>query len=501
MKPLFLIIAFLLALAGLFTYLSYPDVRTDRKVLYWVTDPNPIRARQVEGFDRWQISQGMVNESGEPGIELRTDSGNWGMTKTMIQGISGVGADVLELRSGFELRYIHAMGFLTDLSESAAGMGFDLSQTYASIEPEITVAGRQFSFPCNVYVSLYWVNRQMLEMHGQPLPPRRWTLEQFERMGKAFVEAANPPGQRQTYFYAADVDLQMTYRSLGLSMFNETMTRCTLNDERFVRCLQLIHKWTFEDQIIPSQADRMAFDTRSGYGGARLQLLNRGNYAMVRFSRQALIQLRKFSAERVARGEPPMQWAISEPPHGGFPNTLISTRAAGLYAGSGEPALAKRFLAYLASEDYNMLVVRDADALPPNPKYAQHPEFLRPADYPNEWGLHEIFAESAQNIGIGGVYSPFVLERTAQRIMSDAVEGFMNGLISAEEAARQAAERTNLEIQRTISETPALKPSYDTLLKRQEEIDRLKEAGELIPLDLIDNPFHRRYYVSKGWAE
>jgi len=29
----------------------------------------------------------------------------------------------------------------------------------------------------------------------------------------------------------------------------------------------------------------------------------------------------------------------------------------------------------------------------------------------------------------------------------------------------------------------------------------LRAAGELVPIELITNPFHRRYYVVQGWAK
>ncbi len=51
-------------------------------------------------------------------------------------------------------------------------------------------------------------------------------------------------------------------------------------------------------------------------------------------------------------------------------------------------------------EDYNMQIVRDGDALPPNPKYVETDAFKRPPDYPNEWGCHEVHSEAAQTIAI-----------------------------------------------------------------------------------------------------
>jgi hypothetical protein len=242
-------------------------------------------------------------------------------------------------------------------------------------------------------------------------------------------------------------------------------------------------------------------------------LFNSGSYAMFQMGRYALIQLRQFGD---------LDLSVSRLPHGGYPNAWAETRGAVVYAGSRHKDLAVLFLAYLASEDYNMQIVADADAHPPNPVYADTPEFKRPAAHPNEWGLHERFSQTLRSISIPSTFSRFVLPRVAIRIMDKQREEFEVGRITAEEAARRTGEGIAAEIRRRLREEPGLRPSYDKLLKRQEridrmvavrrEIDRLTAAGEPVPRDLSDraekipidwlsNAFYRRYYADKGWAE
>jgi len=486
MKYVFLIILTLLLAASVGTALIAPDAGSDVPVIYWVTDPNPARGEQIAKFHRW------LEKHGHPRMELRLDTANRDVAKMIIQGVSGVGGDIMDIWTGSGMRYFHEVGLLTDVTEWAKELGFDPSYTYASMKPEITLRGRQYMFPCNVCAHHYWVNKATFEKHDRPLPPRRWDAETFEEQGKAFVEAANQAGERQRVFFANAVNAGVLRRSLGLSVFNETLTRCTLDDERNVRTLKLVYKWTYEDRILPSAADRESFATEAGYGGATLQLFNSGNYAMFWMGRYALIQLRKFGA---------LALSVSEPPHLGFPNTSTGTRAAAIYTGSKHKDLAKYFLAFLASEDYNMHVVEDADALPPNPKFTKTEEFVKPEDHPNERGCHEIFSESAQTIAIGGSYSPFVVPSVVNRIDREVNEGFMAGIYTAEETARLAAQRIDDEIERTLSENPKLKPLYDQLSERQQQIDQLRAQGKPVPIDWIENPFHRRYYEDKGWLE
>ncbi|MFW6060146.1 MAG: ABC transporter substrate-binding protein [Phycisphaeraceae bacterium] len=495
MKFLFVILGAALALAGLGTYLSYPNVQSDVPVLYWVTDPNPARREQIDLFHQWLVDQGLTDERGEPMMELRLDTNNTGMTKVLIQGVSGVGSDIVDIHANASMHFLERVGMLADVTEPAQRLGFSPAQTYATVEPMITVDGRQYTFPCNVFVRMQWVNEATFAQHDQPLPPRRWSFDEFERMGRQFVAAANEGRSRRTVFYTDDVKLTVMFRSLGLSVFNETLTRCTLDDERFAAALRRKYQWIHEDHILPSAAQRDSFATEAGYGGAKFQLFasddpDADQYAMMRSGRYALIQLRQF-------GE--MALTVVEPPHGGFPNAESGTRAAAVYAAGEHPELAHYFLAYLASEPYNMQIVRDGDALPPNPRYTETEAFRKPAAHPNEWGVHERFAKAIDEVGIGRVHSPFVLDSIVQRALQRAEENVMNQRSAPEAAGRAVASEINDEIQRTLAEQPDLKQRHERLRADQRRIERLRAAGEPVPAELIRNPFHQRYYRARGW--
>ncbi len=493
MKYLFVITAALLLLAGFGTWLSFPDSASEVPVIYWVTDPNPARELQVEGFHEWLIERGHVGEDGKPLVELKLDVSNADVSKKVIQSVSGVGGELMDLSGGEGLQLFKAMGVVADITEEAEQLGFASSATYPAVESEITVDGRQFMFPCNVYATQYWYNKATFEAHGQPLPPDRWTLEEFEQRGKAFVEAANEgrrPGDR--VFFVNVVDPQQVYRSLGLSTYNQTMTACDLDDPRYARTLTMIRKWRDEDRIIPSPDDVQSFDAAAGYGGLGPQLFARGNYAMMPSGRYMLIQFRRFGD---------LELGVTEPPHGGFPVTRIGTRAAAVYAGGAHPELASLFLAYLASEDYSMQIVHDADALPPNPAVTQTEAFLRPPDHPNEWGVHEKFARAINDIGIGGAYSRFILSSVVDRELTWFRDQFDEGHISAELAARQTADSVNRLIADNVRRNPALQAPFEKALALQRQIDERLESGQPIPRSWISNPFYLRYYEAQGMLE
>lgn len=489
MKYLFAAIAAVLIASSFAIYASFPSVASSVPVIYWVTDANPARVEQVRGFHQWLVENGHTAEDGGPAVKLVLDQGNRDTRKQIIQGVSGVAGDVMDISSS-QIPYFMEIGIIKDVSEAARELNFGPDQTYEAILPELIQDDGQYGFPCNVTAIMLWVNKASFERYDTPLPPKRWTWDEFEAIGKRFVQNANPPGQTRTHFFIPDIPARIMHRSLGLSVFDETLSRCTLDDPRFVRALQVKRKWMYEDRILPTAADQAGLPTESGYGGQNFQLFNRGNYAMVASGRYALIGFRQFGA---------LELGLAEPPHAGYPNTRTGARTASVYI-DGNTQAGELFLAYLASETYNMQIVRDADALPPNPKYAKVPEFSKPPSYPNEWGLHDMFFDAAQNIAYATVHSPYVLRADVVREANGAEDAHMvaSARLTAEQAANQVAGRVNAYIQRNISGNPPLAERYREARRRQAAIDARFEAGRPVPEHWIDNAFLLSYHRDQG---
>ena len=60
-----------LAGAGAATLLTEPDMASDVPVIYWSTDPNPARIKQVDQFHEWLVESGHTTMDGRPNVELR----------------------------------------------------------------------------------------------------------------------------------------------------------------------------------------------------------------------------------------------------------------------------------------------------------------------------------------------------------------------------------------------------------------------------------------------
>ncbi|MFZ2657959.1 MAG: ABC transporter substrate-binding protein [Victivallales bacterium] len=490
MKYVFLAIFCVLIIATIGTAMVNKQTSSGKPVIYWVTDNNPARALQISTFQSW------MKKKGYPDCELRLDTANRDVSKQIIQSVSGVGGDVMDCgSSGGDVMYFAEMGVMEDVTEDAKKLGFDPSKTYPSLEDDLKVGDKQYIFPCNVSAGLYFVNCAIFKKLGLEPPPMRWDIAEFERRGREFSEVANKGLERREYFIASGVDTIPLMRSFGNDVFNETLTGSKMTGEGhdgYARALALNKKWIDVDHILPSAAEVASFATDSGYGGVGFQLFFKGNFAMISTGRFALIQFRQFGK---------MDLDAVEYPNGGYSNTTIATRAALVYKGGERKDLAKYFLAYLASEDYNMNIVNDADALPPNPEYTKCEEYLHPKDYPNEWEVHKKFAQDAVDISIVFTKSPFVANNRVYSYMSDSGQAVFSGKLTPEEAVKLCETRINEEIDRTLLEKPKLKPEYDRQVELQKKIEEYRKAGRKIPRVWISNPFHKKYYKDMGWLE
>jgi multiple sugar transport system substrate-binding protein len=493
MGRIFGVIFLLLIAASAGIYFYIPDLRSQRPVLYWVTNTYPQQRDQVQEFYRWLIANGHTTPDGRPCMELRIDSDNDDFSKILIQGISGDCGDIVE-QSSFGLQILHQAGMLEDVTDAAKAHGFDVSHTYPALRAEMVYDGRQYSFPRQVYGFVYVANDETFRKYGMTPPPMRWNLDEFEKIGKQFVEAANPPGKRRSVFFANEVRDEFLWRSFGLSIFNERMTRCTLDDPRFAQTLTLIHKWTFDDHLFPTAADLQSVATKSEtqFGDSRIQMFVDGEYAMVFIGRHGLPLIRP-------HGKIPM--SVSEPPNGGFPNTSADGTEVAVYAGSKHPELAELFLQYIASKEFSDAISVSADAVPPNPAATQTAAYLRPAAYPNEWGMHEKFSQVINDIGIGEESSPYVLTLSVYLAELDAREAFMGGLCTAQQAGERVAQHVNAELARNLEDNPELREEYAKDVALQARIDKLRTEGKKVPLAWISNPFYRKYYQAMGWAD
>ncbi|MHC4716177.1 MAG: ABC transporter substrate-binding protein, partial [Planctomycetota bacterium] len=381
------------------------------------------------------------------------------------------------------------LGDLTDLANDPE-YGFGVDKTYAAVREEICVDGRQYTFPCNVTGWPLVVNRGLLEREGLPLPRYDWNWDEFLAWCKA-VRKVDEKG-RATRFAIMPFGAEHLWAGNGASIFNETMTRCVLDEPAAIEATRFYFDLMFTHRVMPTPVDEVAA-TEGGWG-SRIKWLGNEQAVAHQVGRWCLVTLRKdykgFKAD------------VALLPHKVMPMQPVTSRSAGINAAAANPRLIARFQQYLASAAYNNLIVHDADALPPNAALidpAREPfntAFFRPPEYPDEWGrdysIHDKFRRAVTDHGVGREYSPFILPPIVDREVRHWQEGIANKVLSVDEGMRKLTEKINRELKRAVQRDPTLQEKYDRALALQERIDRRKAAGEPVPLEWIANPVIRR---------
>ncbi len=457
-------------------------------MVHWVIQSDPIRGEQIEKFTKW------MEENDYPEMDLRLDARAIKQhVKNVVQGVSGVAADIIDCYTG-EINLYESVGMLEDLTDMAKEMGFDASLTYPAIRPALIIDGKQYGFPRNIGLRFYWVNLEAFEKVGIEPPPESWSFEEFERIGKAFVQASNTLGEHQTVYFGSTQSVDdriVMMRSMGVDRYNETLTDSNFDHPLYQEISELSCKWVNHDRILPTKKDLEALSSQTGATRVIFQQFAHGHFGLIVAGRWGLMHFRAIGPDKLS---------ISELPTNGFRNTLISYGASTIYKGSKHKKEAAYFLKYMASEAYNMSIVENTDALPPIPQYTETEEFLRPTEYPNEWGLHGQIRDMGMEIAIAYSMSPFILPATVGRIEKNGFDKLLAGRLSAEDALKGVADEVRQVIVRNAHESAKRLERYQNGLRDQKEIERLRSEGKLVPLHLIQNPFYRKYYVLKGWS-
>ncbi|MDR0932272.1 MAG: extracellular solute-binding protein, partial [Victivallales bacterium] len=238
MKKIFLIVLFLLIAAMVYTELSQYENAPPYPVLSWKTGICPERYVQVELFRQWLKKEGYVDKDGNPLFDIKLEAES--IQSTMIQAVSGVGADILDR---VPTEAYAAMGILEDITDFANANGMGVADTYPAVESLVCLNGRQYSYPCNLAVYVLWSNVKLFRKLGMEVPPKTWTPEEFERIGKEFTKRANKGLDRQKVFFCTWTPMvNQIARSRGKDVYNETLTAANVDNQVFADALKLHYK-------------------------------------------------------------------------------------------------------------------------------------------------------------------------------------------------------------------------------------------------------------------
>ncbi len=490
MRNLFLIVAALLCLAAVITYLTQAE-QEGKTTIVWTAGLSDDRMEQVAAFHEWMKKTGRVDKNGEPLFTVRLEAAD--NQSTLIQAVSGMAGDLID---HVPVKRFAPMGVLEDITDFARENGLDPGSNYGAAGELLMYDGRQYAYACNLAAPALLCNVDLFRKYGMEPPPEEWTPEEFERIGCEYIRRANAGKSRQEAFFAGAMPgvILPLARSMGSDMFNETLTAPTLTDPAFEKALTIYHRWVEELHLIPTAAEIASESTeQSSVNGASTPQLISGRYAMIPTGRYVNMDLRRFKVD-------PVTLSFSQFPEYDFKNLVFISRNTAIYKGSKHKEYAKIFLLFLASREYNELLIRSSDGLPPNPRWAENnPEYHNPRGRENEGNLHTNELKWARTIALPESLSPYY--PLAEDKVLYAYERVAGGLSTPAEALKLGNNAIIHSIRETVADVATLQERYKEDCELQKKIDQYKAAGKKIPAKWIKNPFHLRYYREKNMLE
>lgn len=415
-------------------------VRPGVTVLRWATDPNPARKIQSALFAK-----------GNPGLDVEVDPGLGGdQTKLIVQCATGTGPDIIDTDLGGMQTLVRA-GILLDLTPHARKMGFSPDRTYPALADALTVDGRQYAFPDNVWANAIVYNKRIFDDHGVPYPRADWTYEDFVAAGKKirFTKGKSGTTHLAVANWYSTWFVQDLLAGCGARYFSDDGLHCRLGEPAAIEAMQRFHDLMHVQRVLPSAAELANLSAQGGWGSFGLTTFFDERAAMISIGRWLLVQLGNYPHLKGVLGAAPLPRSGRRPSRG-----MGGTRCAGINAKGRHATEALAFLAYLASAPYNALIAKDGDSLPPNPHVARSGRDLVNAWAPDP-AFHQVFIgamERARSVD----YSPYVDPNLVIRWLDERVGKVENKLLTPADAMRGLAAEVDAEIARNLARRPDL---------------------------------------------
>ncbi|MBT4500510.1 MAG: extracellular solute-binding protein [Gemmatimonadetes bacterium] len=422
-----------------------------RTTIYWSTDPNPARVKQIATFEEMH-----------PDIEVLLEKQD--ATKIIVRCATGTGPDVIDVYDAFQLLTRVEAGILTDLTPFAEEMGFGLGNTYPSLREALTVEGRQYRYPDNVWAMAVIYNEKILEDHGAPIPSQDWTWEEFIEITLAVRN--NPSKSGEKHIPVANWSSDILFRDMlvghGGTLFSTDGLTSALDAPEAIATMELFRDLALVHDIMPTSAEAVNLSSQGGWGAGGIAWFFNRQAAIIFIGRWGIVRIPAYLKRNPGIDEDIASVVFPRLP--GRPSQVaVRTRAAGINAKSEHREESMKFLQYLASREYGQLIVKDGDSLPPNPELARSGADLVNDIIPDP-DFHQIFIDAVRT-GRPHALSPFIEAGPSQRWIKEAVEGVENGAEPAQRL-RQLAGEMNERIRQNLKRRPELQEKFTTLTGR-----------------------------------
>jgi ABC-type glycerol-3-phosphate transport system substrate-binding protein len=462
-------------------------VISGKKPVIWTTDPNPQRDPQVDAYNKMFPDQ-----------DLSIDPDNSGVMKVVVQSSAGMGPDVIGHVNAGTMQTYHEAGILMDITEEAKKMGFSADTMPESVRPFVMlqelndkgeIVEKQYTYPCNVYHTYLFYNKNIFDKYNIPYPSEDITWEEYINICKKLTIFSDDD-DIPTIFGGTGANINIMIWGKGGKFLNKDGTRCMLNTKEVADAIEFYHDLFFKHGIEPSPTQKAGVSSKGGWGSGNISWFGEEKVSMLWGARWMLIQIRRFIADQK---KIKAQWIKDNPDakeYGGPPvlrmgaclvprfkgskrYTTFGVRGAAINKKTKNKEGALKFLQYLSTAEYSKTINDGGDSKPGNEKYIKLDLFLHP-DWPGEKQIHEMAIKSTPNgrmITRSFFVSPAVIDKNFKLIRDKVISDDDNDLSreEIENTLQNITDNINNEISKNIERNPKLKKIYNKLLENGAE--------------------------------
>lgn len=441
MRAAFAVGFLVLSVASALLVATQPSVApSHRTAVVWVSDENPLRQEQI----------GLFNET-HPDRYVLLDPNNGGLEKIIVQTLAGVGPDVFDCYTPYDLMAFVRAGVVEDIGPDLRKRGADpFAVSFEAGRPFFSADGRVYGVLANIGADGLWFHRDLLEAAGVRFPQGGWRWSDLLPLAQRLT-VRDGRGRVQRYGLYFSWDQWPDFFAVhGARVFSDDGTEVLLDSPEAKAAVRLMHDLVYRYRVSPSPVEEASMASQGGWGSGGLNYLLAKRVAVALGGRWWLATLRR---------EKGLRLGVAETPYATVRRFYAAGRATLLARGAPHREAALDFLAYMLGEDYNRLVNRQADAMSPAKQSVFEPEFLRNPDHPEE-----VYNGVWREIMIRSVASPtcpFLDGVEVYRAIGSQLDLVKAGAKSPEAAMDDAARRLRRSLARALEESPSFRMEYD----------------------------------------
>ncbi|WP_265456193.1 ABC transporter substrate-binding protein [Enterococcus sp. HY326] len=360
-------------------------------------------------------------EADNPNITVKMETTPWEQYWTKLEAATTGGnmPDIITMHLNESYKYM-SNGMLMDLQEMVDAGDIDFDNFTDGIADLYSYEDKNYAVPKDVTTIGVWYNKTLFEEAGVPLPTADWTWEDFSAAAAALTNeetgvfgyaATNAP---ETGYY------DWIYQNEG-SIFTDDGLASGFSEQNTIDAFQHYVDFTLTDKVSPAMEVLRETDQVNLLGSGKVAMITHGSWMASGFAENEYI------AENCD---------VAVLPQGEVQATVTNGLAWSIAADTEHPEEAKKFMAFLASEEANQIQSDEGVSIP---AYK---------------GLGEGWVNKFVDVfpGIGafddmleyGVIRPFNQETLkCESLMDEEVDKALAGTVTVEEASENIVNGVN----------------------------------------------------------